>query len=61
MKDYNIDEFVMPKSPINEVVEQFVQDESELPPEERRRMQMPAHLKRLAKNIVPTFQQAVIN
>ena len=55
LKDQNIDAFVHPKSPINEVIQTYCQEDLELPPEERLKIKMPAHLKRLAKNIVPTF------
>ena len=61
LKDQNIDAFVHPKSPINEVIQTYCQEDLELPPEEKQKIKMPAHLKRLAKNIVPTFQEAVIN
>ena len=63
LKDHNIDALVQPKSPINEVIKQYCQDDLAMmmPPEEKQRIKMPAHLKRLAKNIVPTYQEAVMN
>ena len=36
LKDHNIDAIVQPKSPINEVIQDYYQDEIELPPEEKR-------------------------
>ena len=38
LKDHNIDALVQQKSPINEVIQDYYQDEIELPPEEKRKM-----------------------
>ena len=57
LKGENIDAYVQPKSPIEDIVMKFDRENPQtlyrqsLPPKVKR----PGHLRKLAKNIVPTF------
>lgn len=65
MQGLNIDAYVKPKSPIENIVKQFVREDPQMVYQQshatKAKYQRPSHLKRLAKNIVPTFQEAIIS